>query len=91
MKMFDFAKKALLVSLFAGVAVPAFAADYIEPPIEVPVVVGGWYIRGHIGMSNQYSNEITSSLYLEPSILDYGWHDGGSYSSAPIFGAGVGY
>ncbi len=91
--MFNFEKKALLVALLAGMAGPAMAADYYEPPVDIPPppVVGGWYIRGHIGMSNQYSDELTSSLYSEPSILDYGWHDSGDFSSAPIFGGGVGY
>jgi opacity protein-like surface antigen len=90
--MFDSARKALFAALLAGVAGPAFAADYYEPPVEVvPEVVGGWYIRGHIGMSNQYHDELTSSLFLEPSILAYGFHDEGGFSSAPLFGAGVGY
>jgi opacity protein-like surface antigen len=92
--MFNFATKALFAALLAGVAGPAIAADYYEPPVEEappPEVYGGWYIRGHIGMSNQYFDELTSSLYLEPSILDYGWIDSGGFSSAPIFGGGVGY
>ena len=71
--MFDIARKALFAALLAGVAGPAFAADYYEPPVEEVPVYGGWYIRGHIGMSNQFFDELTSSLYLEPSILDYGF------------------
>ncbi|MBU0583703.1 MAG: outer membrane beta-barrel protein [Alphaproteobacteria bacterium] len=91
--MFDFARKALFAALLAGVAGPAIAADYYEPPVDIPPppVVGGWYIRGHIGMSNQHFDGLTSSLYLEPSIAAYGWHDSGGFSSAPIFGGGVGY
>lgn len=92
-RMFDFARKALFAALLAGVAGPAIAADYYEPPVDIPPppVVGGWYIRGHIGMSNQHFDGLTSSLYLEPSIAAYGWHDSGGFSSAPIFGGGVGY
>lgn len=90
--MFVFARKALFVALLAGVAGPAFAADYYEPqPEVVPEIVGGWYIRGHIGMSNQEFDGLESSLYGASSIIDYGWHDEGGFSSAPIFGAGVGY
>lgn len=87
-------KKALLAVLLAGVAGPAFAADPYYPPEETPPppeVYGGWYIRGHVGMSNQYSDALESSLYLEPSILAYGWLDEGSFASAPLFGGGVGY
>ena len=51
--MYGFARKALFAGLLAGVAGPALAADYIEEPIEV-VAVGGWYIRGYLGMSNQF-------------------------------------
>ena len=65
----------------------------IEPPVDIPPppVVGGWYIRGHIGMSNQYFDGLESSLYLGPSVVDYGWYDDGGFASAPIFGGGVGY
>ena len=90
--MFDFARKALFAALLAGVAGPAIAADYYEPPVDIPPppVVGGWYIRGHIGMSNQYFDGLESSLYFE-STFDYGWYDEGGFASAPIFGGGVGY
>jgi opacity protein-like surface antigen len=88
--MYGFARNALFAVLLAGVAGPALAADYIEEPIEVvPEVVGGWYIRGHIGMSNQFFDGLESDLFDLPD--DHGWYDEGGFSSAPIFGAGVGY
>ncbi len=91
--MFDFARKALFAALLAGVAGPAFAADYYEPPVDIPPppVVGGWYIRGHIGMSNQFFDGMTSDIYADPAIVDFGWYDRGGFGSAPIFGAGAGY
>ena len=60
--MFRFAGKTLFAVLLAGGAAPAIAADYYEPPVEVPVI-GGWYIRGHIGMSNQFFDELESDLF----------------------------
>jgi opacity protein-like surface antigen len=91
-EMHNFAKKVLAAAVVAGACSPAMAADlYVPPVIEVPVVVGGWYIRGHIGMSNQDFDGLESSLYDNPTIIDSGWHDEGGFSSAPLFGVGVGY
>ena len=87
--MYGLVKKALFAALLTGVAGPALAADYIEEPIEVPVVVGGWYIRGYLGMSNQFFDGLESDLFDVPS--EFGWYDDGGFSSAPIVGAGVGY
>src|SRR5687768_13152357 len=88
--MYGIARNALFAVLLAGVAGPALAADYIEEPIEVvPEVVGGWYIRGYIGMSNQFFDGLESDLFDIPD--EFGWHDEGEFSSAPIVGGGVGY
>ena len=86
--MYGFARKALFAALLAGVTGPAFAADYIEEPIPV-VEVGGWYIRGYLGMSNQFFDGLESDLFDIPD--EFGWYDEGGFSSAPIVGAGVGY
>ena len=64
--MYGFARKALFAALLAGVAGPALAADYIEEPIEVVPVIGGWYIRGYIGMSNQFFDGLESDLFDIP-------------------------
>lgn len=93
MEMHNFAKKILAAAIVAGGCAPAMAADLYEPPIiEVPApVYGGWYIRGHIGMSNQDFDGLDSSLYDNPTISDFGWYDEGGFASAPLFGAGIGY
>ena len=93
MRMSNLGKKVFAVMVLAGLAAPVMAADLYEPPvIEVPEpVYGGWYIRGHIGMSNQDFYGLDSDLFDSVAILDYGWHDDGGFSSAPIFGAGIGY
>lgn len=87
--MYGFARKTLFAVLLAGVAGPALAADYIEEPVEVVPEVGGWYIRGYIGMSNQFFDGLESDLFDVPS--EFGWYDDGGFSSAPIVGGGVGY
>jgi opacity protein-like surface antigen len=82
-----------MAMLLASSASAAFAADF-DPPVEEappPPAYGGWYIRGHIGMSNQRLDRLESSLYASPAIIEYGWHDKGGFSSAPIYGGGVGY
>jgi opacity protein-like surface antigen len=92
--MLRLAKPILLgAALMAGVAAPASAADLYEPPvIELPPPVrsyGGWYIRGHIGMSNQRVDSIS-----HPDItaaIAHEWLQRGSFSSAPTFGIGAGY
>jgi opacity protein-like surface antigen len=87
--MHGFARKALFAALVAGAAGPAFAADLYEPIEVVPEVVGGWYIRGHIGMSNQFFDGLESDLFDIP--FEHGWYDDGGFDSAPIFGGGIGY
>lgn len=91
--MFDFGRKAFIAALLAGVAAPAFAADLPDPVIvdPVPVVYGGWYLRGHIGMSNQSLGSLESEQFENPALLEHTWLDDGDFSSAPIFGAGIGY
>jgi opacity protein-like surface antigen len=91
MEMHNFAKKILAAAVVAGGCAPAMAADLYEPPvIEVPApVYGGWYIRGHIGMSNQDFDGLESDLFSTAD--DFGWLDEGGFDSAPLFGGGVGY
>ncbi len=87
--MYRFARKALFAALVAGAAGPAFAADLYEEPIEVVPAVGAWYIRGYLGMSNQFFDGLESELYDIP--FEHGWYDDGGFSSAPIVGGGIGY
>lgn len=88
------ARHLIAATLLAGIASPAMAADPYYPVEEVapaPVTYGGWYLRGHIGMSNQDLKRLESDLFDSPFIAGYGWHDEGGFSAAPIFGAGIGY
>ena len=87
--MHGFARKAIVAALLGGVAGPALAADYVDPPVEVVPVIGGWYIRGYIGMSNQDYDGLESDLFDIP--VAHGWLDEGGFASAPIVGGGVGY
>jgi opacity protein-like surface antigen len=92
--MFRCTKRALVGAVFlAGAYAPALAADLYEPPIiEVPVYkekFGGWYLRGHIGMSNQRVDSIHNVLFDTTDNIEF--LDSGGFSSAPTFGIGVGF
>lgn len=88
--MRNFGKKAFAAALLASVTAPALAADMPEPIIEVEQPsYGGWYLRGHIGMSNQRLERLESELFAFPDA--HGWYDEGTFGSAPTFGVGVGY
>lgn len=66
----------------------AKAADMPLPPPPMPFVeeVGGWYLRGDIGMSNQYVKKLDSPAFTaDVTVLEKG------FDSAPILGIGVGY
>lgn len=92
-------------SLLTGVAAAALcgsqasAADYTPPPqqviyqqVPVPVPVqdfGGWYLRGDIGMSNQKLKNLDNALFA--TATNHTWLDKGGFTSAPIFGLGIGY
>src|SRR6266849_2221069 len=71
-----------------------FAADLpppLPPPIyRAPVVeTGGWYLKGFIGMSNQFLDNISHpSFATAPQFV---FLDKGGLDSAPFFGGGVGY
>ncbi len=89
--MHDIGMKALAAALLAGVAAPAFAADPVDPVVEVieQPAFGGWYLRGHIGMSNQFVDRLESPDFSLP--LEHTFLDEGTFSSAPIMGVGIGY
>jgi opacity protein-like surface antigen len=89
MKMRKFLKPALAALMASGMSVPAIAADLVEQPVVVAPVIGGWYLRGYLGMTNQRLGELRSDLYDYTQA--YGWHDKGGFSSSPLFGGGIGY
>lgn len=70
---------------------PALAADlYVEDPVDpAPVVVGGWYLRGHLGMSNQRLGSMEHELFDVVALHEF--VDEGSFDSAPLAGVGIGY
>jgi opacity protein-like surface antigen len=89
MIMSIFAKPVLLgAALLATVSVPALAADFVAPVVEAPAF-GGWYIRGHIGMSNQRLGGLDNDLFDTTDNLEF--LDDGDFDSAPVFGVGIGY
>lgn len=88
---------ALAASVLIAVAsAPAAGADLYDPPVikyDPPaqkVSFGGWYLRGHIGMSNQRFRGLDYFRFDNPD-LSLQWLDRGGFASAPIFGGGVGY
>lgn len=82
--------------LAMSVAIPAFAADLYEPevivykdPVPAPAI-GGWYLRGYIGMTNQRSKGLDYQ-YFNDAAIRHSWLDKGGFGSSPLFGGGVGY
>ena len=73
---------------------PAKAADIVpyEPiPAAVPVpaaVLGGWYLRGDIGYSNQEVDELYNVLYDSYDSVDNVHKE---FTGAPFIGGGIGY
>lgn len=71
------------------------AADIIEPPVyapppEVVVSLGGWYLRGDIGMSNQQLHGgLDNALFDVTDNVEF--LDQGTFSAAPTFQVGMGY
>lgn len=80
----------LAAGLGFGMGLPAAsAADLIEPPLIEPIRAdASWYLRGHIGMSNQFFDGLDHPLYDDTPYLE--WINKGDFSAAPIFGLGVG-
>lgn len=89
---------AVLVSV---ASLPSYAADiadaqfdpivYYDPPVAA---VGGWYLRGYIGLTNQRyrgldSNSIQDVINFPGS--DFTWVDRGRFGSSGLIGGGVGY
>ncbi len=73
----------------------ALGADIIEPPVYappevVPPMVGGWYLRGDIGMSNQKLHGGLDNALFDTTD-NFQFLDSGTFSSAPTFQVGIGY
>jgi opacity protein-like surface antigen len=87
-------------ALISVAAMPANAADIIyDPPVykyepPEPVSYGGWYLRGHIGLTNQRYRGLDSAEIrnaINTPAMEYRWLDRGSFSSSGLIGGGVGY
>jgi opacity protein-like surface antigen len=86
--------RSALIGAFAVVAPGTFAiaADMPEPPVYTPpppVHFGGWYLRGHIGMSNQRFGGLDHPSFDGPAFFE--WLDEGEFDAGMIFGGGLGY
>ena len=73
-----------------AMVLPAAAADYIpEPPVieykEPAPAYGGWYLRGHIGMSNQRLGSLTNPNYSRAAVPL--WDAGAAISRTTVRGA----
>ncbi|MFK8250377.1 outer membrane protein [Ancylobacter terrae] len=88
--------RGLMMSAIAGLAALAaqtgagLAADMPEPVYkapEIPVAVGGWYLRGDIGVSWQ---DVDNLVSVENQSNDFIWL-GKNFDAAAILGVGVGY
>lgn len=89
--MYKITRILLAAGAWGALAVPsALAADMpaYTPPPPPPAVLGGWYLRGDIGYSNQRVDELDNVLYSGFDTLDRGDRD---FDGGPIFGVGVGY
>jgi opacity protein-like surface antigen len=76
-----------LAALAALAASPARAADLsLPPPIEPEM--GGWYLRGDIGFTNQNVGSLFNANYAGYDTVT---NINKSFDAAPLFGLGVGY
>jgi len=95
--MFKLRSKAVLAGFIASLAVPAFAADLAEPPVEEapatpayePADYGGWYIRGDLAYRESSFRGADYILYGAPGTV--GQFDFGKLKGSFSAGGGVGY
>jgi opacity protein-like surface antigen len=92
------ANKLILAGLGAVLLSPltANAADIIQPIIPAPpapvVTVGGFYLRGDVGFSNQSVDNLSNVLYdTVPGGAAAVRHVQKSFDAAPIADIGIGY
>jgi opacity protein-like surface antigen len=83
----------LSTATFAALSTATLAADLppLPPPVYRPVAVeaSGWYLRGFVGMSNQFLTDIHHpSFDAAPQFV---FLDKGGFESGMFFGGGLGY
>jgi opacity protein-like surface antigen len=85
-------------AVIVGTTIAANAADILydpppiydyKPPKQPKKALGGWYLRGHIGMTNQGLRRLEHPAFA--IVTDHEFLDKGGFASAPLFGGGVGY
>ncbi len=84
-----------LAGAAALLSTAALAAD-LPPPLPPPVyqpppvaVESGWYLRGFLGMSNQFLDRVSHPDFL--TAQQFTFLDKGGFDSAPFGGGGVGF
>ena len=85
--------KAALIGAFGVVTsgTVVVAADMPEPPVfepPPPVAYGGWYLRGHIGMTNQRLGELDNILFEGTDELVIHTKN---FEAGVTVGGGIGY
>jgi opacity protein-like surface antigen len=88
------AKISSVAGALALISTTVLAADlpppYLPPPqIQVPVDTSGWYLRGYLGMSNEFFKGLSHPDFA--TAPQFTFLDKGGFDSAPFFGLGVGY
>lgn len=80
-----------IASAAALLTTTAVAADLplLPPPVPVAAAAGGWYLRGFIGMSNQFLSDISHPDFARAQQFTF--LDRGGFDSAPFGGGGIGY
>ena len=88
--MFKLSNIAVAACALAATAMPAKAADIVpyEPGPIPPAVLGGWYLRGDIGYSNQEVDELYNVLYEEYDSVENVHKE---FTGAPFIAGGIGY
>lgn len=79
---------AIAVVAAAGMTGQVRAAD-LMPVVPAAVPIGGWYLKGFAGISNQQLGNLDNALFHVGGIVQF--TDSGSFDAAPIIGFGVGY
>ena len=78
----------------ALIGTSAYAADlpFPQPPVVAPAPVGGWYLRGDVGVGvldfNQFDHTQTNAAFLWPADWQIVQKD---IQDTAIFGVGIGY
>ena len=84
----------LSTATFAALSTETLAADLpppLPPPVYRPAVVeaSGWYLRGFVGMSNQFLSDIHHPSF--DTAPQFTFLDKGGFESGIFVGGGIGY